>query len=382
MKLNQKINKVRIGDCIELVKIKCGIPNLTVFDVSGVNKEKEFFEPSKQVGKDTSDYKVVPPGCFAANLMHVGRDVALPIAINRTDKNKIVSPAYTVFRFTDESELLQEYFFIYLNSHEKDRFFWFNCDSSIRDGLDWNVFCNIVIEVPSIPIQEKYVYIYKSLRDNLKCYTSNLSDLKLICDAFLDRAKNTMELKPLGDYVSRVDVRNADNKCKKVMGVSTSKDFREPTSKVNKNELSSYKICKPRQISFVQTTHNEKVFCNAMNRFDEDIVVTSVNEVFECDESKLLPEFLCLYFNRKEFDRYARFHSWGSAREVFTWDDLIKVKLPIPSIDEQKSIVAISEELIKRKEYLNELKRIISTICPILISGSLLEAKGDNPDGN
>ena len=157
--MTSKINKVRIGDCVELLKIKCGIPNLTKDDVSGINREKEFFEPTKQVGADTSDYKVVPPGCFACNLMHIGRDVVLPVAINRTNKNKIVSGAYHVFKFINETKLLKDYFFIYLNSTEKDRFFWFHCDSSVRDGMDWEVFCNIELEVPSIEIQKKYCKI-------------------------------------------------------------------------------------------------------------------------------------------------------------------------------------------------------------------------------
>lgn len=83
------------------------------------------------------------------------------------------------------------------------------------------------------------------------------------------------------------------------MGVSTSKEFREPTSKVNRNELSNYKIVRPRQISFVQTTHNEKVFAYAFNNTEDDIVVTSVNEVFSVDEDKLLPEYLCMFLTER-----------------------------------------------------------------------------------
>ena len=179
----------------------------------------------------------------------------------------------------------------------------------------------------------------------------------------------------LGLYINRVDIKNTNNRVKNVKGVSTSKVFRDPTSKVNKDELSSYKIVKPRQISFVQTTHNEKVFCNALNNTNEEIVVTSVNEVFECDETKLLPEYLCIIFNRSEFDRYARFHSWGSARETFTWDDLTKVKIALPTIETQQAIVDIYNCYIKRKEINEKLKEQIKNICPILIKGAIEEAK-------
>ena len=159
------------------------------------------------------------------------------------------------------------------------------------------------------------------------------------------------------------------------MGVSTSKEFREPTSKVNRNELSNYKIVRPRQISFVQTTHNEKVFAYAFNNTEDDIVVTSVNEVFSVDEDKLLPEYLCVFFNRTEFDRYARFHSWGSARETFTWDDLVKVEIPIADMKTQKSIADIYKAYKERKAINEKLKAQIKDICPILIKGSIEEAR-------
>ena len=116
-----KLNKIKLGKYIELYNEKCGISNLSNDDVSGINKEKEFFEPSPKVGENTSKYKIVPPGYFACNLMHVGRDVVLPIAYNHTNNKKIVSPAYYVFKFRNNNELLAEYFFLYLKSFEKDR---------------------------------------------------------------------------------------------------------------------------------------------------------------------------------------------------------------------------------------------------------------------
>ncbi len=82
-----------------------------------------------------------------------------------------------------------------------------------------------------------------------------------------------------------------------------------------------------------------------------------------------------MFFNRTEFDRYARFHSWGSARETFTWEDLIQVKIPIAEIDTQKDIVDIFN-VYKERKYINErLKQQIKDICPILIKGSIEEAK-------
>ena len=82
-----------------------------------------------------------------------------------------------------------------------------------------------------------------------------------------------------------------------------------------------------------------------------------------------------MFFNRKEFDRYARFNSWGSAREIFTWNDLIEVEIPIPDIKIQKSIAEIFAVYNERKSINERLKAQIKDICPILIKGSLEEGK-------
>jgi type I restriction enzyme S subunit len=102
----------------------------------------------------------------------------------------------------------------------------------------------------------------------------------------------------------------------------------------------------------------------------EPYIVSSIYTVFEVkDNSKLLSEFLFLWFRRPDFDSYARFHSWGSARETFDWDEMCNVKLPIPDIEIQKSIVAIHHALETRKRLNNELKKQIENLCPILIRG-------------
>ena len=354
---------------------KCGIPNLTPYQVSGVNKDKEFFEPSHQVGEDTSKYLIVPPRHFACNLMHVGRDRVLPIAYNHFEYEKVVSPAYTVFSLKESCGVLDDYFFIMLKCEEQDRYFWFHADASVRDGMSWSDFCDVEITVPDLATQQKYVDIYKAMVANQQCYERGLDDLKLVCDAYIEDLRRKMPCEKIGKYIERVDERNVSNKYKNVKNVSVKKMFNEVSAKVNKNELSNYKIVKPRQITFVQTTHNEHVFCNAMNDTNEVILVTSVNEVFECNENKVLPEYLCMQFNRTEFDRYARFHSWGSARETFTWNDLCEVQFPIPEISIQKSIVDIYNVYNKRKQINEQLKAQIKDICPILIRGSLKEGE-------
>ena len=369
------LNKVRLGNYIKAYRKNCGISNLTCWDVSGVNKDKEFFEPAKQVGEDTANYKIVPPNHFACNLMHIGRDAVLPIALNRTSKNKIVSPAYTVFYLINENVILKDFFFMYLNSTEKDRFFWFHCDGSVRDGMDWSVFCDMEIELPPIEVQQKYVDIYQGMVKNQQAYERGLEDLKLVCDGYIEDLRRKMPSEPIGKYIKRYSEKNSNKRIDEVVGLSTKKEFREAQSRVNRDELAGYKVLHPLDIAFVPTTDTWKVLAFAVNHFNRDVVVSPIYEVFAVDQNIILSDYLAMWLKRDEFDRYARYNSWGSARENFSFEEMCEVRIPIPDIEIQRSISNIYEVYNMRKEINEKLKSQIKAICPILIKGSLNEVR-------
>ena len=344
--------RIKLGKYIELFSEKCNIPNLSNDDVSGVNKDKEFFEPSNQVGSDTSKYKIVPPGYFACNLMHVGRDVVLPIAYNHSNNNKIVSPAYQVFKFLDNEELLSEYFFLYLKSSEIDRFFWFNTDGSVRDGMSWHDFIGVEMELPPLPIQQKYVDVYNAMLENQKNYERGLEDLKLVCDAYVENLRRQMLCEAIGPYIEEFNQKNIDNlKLNSVRGIATSKEFINTKANMEGVSLENYKVVEPGMIAFISdTSRRADKMSLALNQSEENYLVSSISTVIQTDNTKLLPKYLYLFFCRTEFDRYARFHSWGSARETFSLDDMKEVRMPLPPIYVQKAIVGIYEAYTIRKE--------------------------------
>lgn len=364
------LSKYRIGQLIKIVDER---NSFDINDFYGININKEFMPTvANTEGLDETNYKIVRKNRFVFSGMQTGRDKCIRISMYMGNEPIIVSPAYTTFEIVDEY-VLPTYFFMIFLSQERDRLGWFYSDGSIRSNLDWDRFCDIQLNIPDLPTQQKYVDIYNAMVANQQAYERGLEDLKLVCDGYIEDLRRKIPCEKIGQYIEKHDVRNGPNGTKNVMGISTSKCFREPTSKVNKNELANYKVCHPRQIGFVQTTHNEKVFTYAFNNTKEDIVVSSVNEVFSTQGDKLYPEYLCMFFNRTEFDRYARFHSWGSARETFTWNDLIDVKIPIPDIAIQKSIAEMYTVYNKRKKINEQLKTQIKNICPILIKGSLEE---------
>lgn len=372
-----KLTKYRLGDFVELYNEKCENANLTAWDISGVNSDKDFFEPARQVGSDTSNYKVVPPNYFACNLMHVGRDRVLPIAMNCTKQNKIVSPAYTIFRIIDNAPVVREYFFILLKSSEKDRFFWFHTDSSVRDGMSWNDFCDMDIELPSRSVQQKYVAIYNAMLENQRCYGSALEDLKLICDAYIEELSKDYQSVTIGQFIFQRDLRNDGSLgVSSVRGIATSKEFINTKADMEGVGLNNYKVVAPGQFAYVPDTsrRGDKISL-ALNTSENTYLVSSISIVFDTQKDVLLPEYLMLFFGRSEFDRYARFHSWGSAREAFDWFEMCDVQIPIPDIKIQQYIVNIYTAYLLRKEINEQLKVQVKNVCPILIKGSLEEAE-------
>lgn len=165
----------------------------------------------------------------------------------------------------------------------------------------------------------------------------------------------------LGDYIREVDVRNRDLEVKELLGVSISKEFIPSIANTIGTDMSSYKIVKFRQFVYIEDTsrRGDKIAIALLQDFKEAIV-SSIYTVFEVkNQDELLPEYLMMWFRRPEFDRYARFKSHGSAREIFSWEEMCDVFLPIPSIEQQRKIVA-EYETISRRIRLN--KQIITRL--------------------
>ncbi|MGN0476854.1 MAG: restriction endonuclease subunit S [Ruminococcus sp.] len=368
--------KYKLGELIELELSTNSDLIYGPDDVRGMTITKEIIPTKANVtGTDLSKFLVVSPREFIYNPRTHGKRIGF--GYNNTKNTFIISWNNIAFRVKSSMKnmVLSDYLFLHFKRDEWDRSACFQSWGSSTEVFSWKTLCDMEIDIPPLSIQQKYVDVYNAMLANQQSYERGLEDLKLVCDAYIEDLRRKIPCEPIEPYIERHDVRNGSNSITNVMGVSTSKEFREPTSKVNRNELANYKVVKPRQISFVQTTHNEKVFAYAFNNTDKDIVVTSVNEVFSVNEEKLLPEYLCMFFNRTEFDRYARFHSWGSARETFTWNDLIKVEIPMADITVQRSISDIYTVYKQRKEISEKLKKQIKDICPILIKGSVEEAK-------
>ena len=371
--LDMALTKYKIGDLITTVDER---NTIGIRDFYGININKEFMPTvANTEGLDERKYKVVRKNRFVYSGMQTGRDECIRISMYTTDKPILVSPAYVTFEVTALSTVLPLYFFLRFLTKEKDRYGAFCSDGSIRSNLDWEVFCDMNIELPSIEIQQKYVDVYNAMLANQQSYEHGLDDLKLTCDAYIEELRRKTPCEKIGKYLSECNERNnVGLTVNNVRGIATSKEFIDTKANMNGVPLSNYKMVRPNEIAYISDTsrRGDKISL-AMNSSDEMYLVSSISTVFRTNKEHLLPEYLFLFYSRTEFDRYARFNSWGSARETFNWNDMCDVKIPIPDITIQKSIAEMYMVYNKRKKINEQLKVQIKNICPILIKGSLGE---------
>ena len=167
--------------------------------------------------------------------------------------------------------------------------------------------------------------------------------------------------KRLGDYIRQVDVRNRDLAVDNLLGLSVNKVFMPSIANTIGTDMTNYKIVNHRQFVYIPDTsrRGDKIAIALLDKWNKAIV-SAIYTVFEIiDTQLLLPEYLILWFRRPEFDRYARFKSHGSAREVFEWEEMCDVMLPVPPIEEQRRIVAEYQAIERRIE---NNRRLIATL--------------------
>ena len=158
-----------------------------------------------------------------------------------------------------------------------------------------------------------------------------------------------MEYKVLGDFINLVDLRNRELGITNLLGVSIEKRFIPSIANIVGTDLSNYKVVKNGQFAYgpVTSRNGEKISIALLN--GEDCIISSSYTVFEVTRKEELdPEYLMLWFSRPEFDRYARYRSHGSVREIFGWDEMCAVELPVPNIEKQRKIVKAYKTITDR----------------------------------
>ena len=369
------VPRVRLGDYITRStennrNLKYGIEL-----IEGVTNEGVFAAPKgNPLDVDLKPYKIVNNGAFVYNPSRLN----LGSIAYRTDGMCIVSHLYIVFYLNDigKKKIDPDWLFMYFRREEFYREVTFRNFGSQRPEFNFNDMSDITIPLPDISIQRQYVAIYKSMVANQQSYERGLEDLKLVCDGYIEDLRRKMPCKKIGQYLRESNQRNdVGLEVDSVRGLATNKEMIPTKADMRGVALNNYKVVSPGQIAYVPDTsrRGDKISLG-FNNTTEPFLVSSISIVFGTNHDCLLPDYLMLFLTRTEFDRYARFNSWGSARETFDWSEMCNIQIPIPDVRIQKAIAEIFTVYITRKRINEHLKAQIKDICPILIKGSTEES--------
>lgn len=372
----------KLGNYIELRDVRNTDLRYGADRVRGVNTTKQMMQTRADLSaRDLSKFQIVSPGEFVFNHRTSRNGSKFSIAYNDSKSEIICTEDYVVFRISEYGKqfVLAEWLFIYFNRPEFDRYVITNSWGSSTEFYNWEDLCDVDIVLPPLPVQQKYVDVYNSMLANQRSYERGLDDLRIVLEGYSDNLRHECQLEPLGKYLELVETRNESLQygIDDVKGVSIEKKFIDTKADMAGVNLRPYYVVRPNEFAYVTvTSRNGEKISLAINDSENTYICSSSYVVFRSkDADALLPQYLMLFFSRAEFNRYARFHSWGSAREIFDWNEMCAVEIPIPDIKIQQYIVNIYVACQLRKEINEQLKAQIKDICPILIKGSLEEAR-------
>lgn len=368
------LRKIKLGELIELSDETNADLKYSLEDVKGISIKKIFIETKADMqGVSLKPYLLVKPDYFAYVTVTSRNGEKITIAHNTTENTYIVSSSYVVFKVKDNNVLDSNWLFMYFNRPEFDRYSRFDSWGSAREVFSYESMCDIEIELPDIETQRKFVDVYLSMLENQKSYERGLEDLKLVCDGYIENLRRKMPCEEIGPYIDERSEKNNDTKITNVLGISK-EGFIDPRANMEGVSLTNYNVFY--KDDFVYSPPRINVGSIGLYKGDKISICSPIYNVFYVNNTKkLIPDYLMMWFKRSEFLRSTDFYSIGSVRNNFDMDCMRDVKIPIPSIEIQQSIVNIFNCYLERKEINEKLKTQIKDICPILIKGSIEEAK-------
>lgn len=365
------LTKYKLGQLLELQDTRNDELEYGIDDVRGISIQKVFIETKADMeGVSLRPYYLVTPDSFAYVTVTSRNGEKITLAHNTTEDTYIVSSSYVVFKVKRTDLLLSDYLFMYFNRSEFDRYSRFNSWGSARETFSWDEMCDIDIELPSVPIQQKYVDVYNAILANQRSYEHGLDDLKLSIDAIIDQFKHTEKRIPVGDLLEEVDVRNTDGKYESAQGINITKQFMP--SVASSNDLLKYKIVKKNQFAYsaMQTGRDECIRIALLHE-DAPIIVSPAYSVLQKKTDSIMEEYIQMWFSRSESDRMGWFMSDASIRANLDLPRFYEIQIPVPNLEKQKALVNIYNAYILRRSINERLKAHIKDMCPILIRGAL-----------
>lgn len=367
------LNEIRLGDYIERSTENNSDLKYGVDLIAGVNNQGAFSVPKGNTeGVDLKPYKIVNNGAFVYNPTRLD----LGSIAYRMDGLCIVSHLYMVFYLTEEGKKIIDplWLFIYFRRAEFCREVTFRNFGSQRPEFNFNDMSDIIIPLPDIDIQRKFVTVYNAMLANQQSYERGLEDLQTVCNVFIDQLKHNRKSVSIGNFIIPIDNKNLENKPYRFAGLSMDNYFIDSIADDTDLDFTKYKIVAPDEYGAVlMKVGRDGRLTIARNMSDEHYLISPAYYTFRL--KNINPDYFMATVNRSEFERRGWFSCDTSARGSLSWSEFISLGIPSATTDEQMIVAELYKAYSMRADINTKFKARIKNICPILIKGSIEEAR-------
>ena len=369
-KIFQGAPMVKLGELIEECDLRNSDNTYTLNDLKGISIEKKFIETKANMdGVSLTSYKIVKPK-WVSFVPVTSRNVnKISLAFNDTKNTFIVSSAYTVFAVKNEEVLDASYLFLMLQRSEFDRIARFNSWGSARETYMFSDLARYEIPLPAIEVQREYVAAYRSLQQLAEQNEALAAPLQDACFSHLARIKITFKSVSLSDYIEQCTDKNSNNEfgVESLQGVTSESVFDTSKAKTEGLKFDTYKIVYENDFAYNPSRIN---LGSIALRKGNPCIISPMYVVFRLTlkgKLHILPEFLLLRFLRKEFLRSTIFYASGSVRDTFDFYAMQQVKIPLPPIEVQRSIVALYNCAEEARAIAKEAREQLKILAPAMV---------------
>lgn len=367
MTQSNDIRWVRLGDYITQRREKNNN-----YDVPILGVTRDGFIPPKQEGADTSLYNVFYKYDFVFNPARMELN---SIYINLEYEKAICSSLYEIFYVSKPEELLPEFLSLFIKRDEFARFCWYDAIGSARNYFRVSNMQDMLIPLPSINTQQKLVDTYKGVKFLAKQNEAMAAPLMQLCQSRLQELKHKYPLTEIGPYIELCDERNSDDKYGEevLRGVTSSGEFDKSKANTEGLKFTNYKVVRKGDFAY----NPSRINIGSIALHNEGIcIISPMYIVFRLNDAAkgvISEDFLNLWFKRSEFQRSTLFYATGSVRDTFSFIEMERVRIPIPSIKEQQAIVNIYKCATECKRIAEEADKLSREICPALMQKAIRE---------
>ena len=359
---------VRLGDYIEPSDKRNSLLAYGLEYVRGISNAKQIMNTKADVTCDViHKFYIVAPGEFIYNPRTTRMGDKVGLGYNDTNESLLFSFNNIAFRIKadNRSKILSGYLYLYFNRDEFDRYAIKHSWGSATELFTFDEMCNMLIPLPDIKVQQELVDTYNGLKALAEQNEALIEPLSKACEAFIVDCKTKYPEVELGEYIEEGSEKNRNYRynADDARGVYCDGTFGDTKANLTGSDLAGYKVVNTNEFAYSNRINIGSIALN----YGPSVIISPSYTVFKIKSDKITPKYLFLLFRRKEFLRSTLFYAIGTIKDEFSYERMEEVKIPLPPIEVQCSIVNLYNCLEEAKKIASEARERLKTLCPALV---------------